>query len=112
MSYDHCAVGYVYERNSRNISITDLTTGDLRHQIRMLSRHLSRRTDRIFVGFGLLNLLHTKHSSDLTFMKKYKELVDSTVIVVVAMLLLSGYIAGWEFVLQSIVGFIAKTASN
>jgi len=45
-------------------------------------------------------------------MKKYKELVDSTVIVVVAMLLLSGYIAGWEFILQSIVAFVAKLAAH
>ena len=44
-------------------------------------------------------------------MKKYKELVDSTVIVVVAMLLLSGYIAGWEFILQSVVGFVTGTAA-
>ena len=43
-------------------------------------------------------------------MKKYKELVDSTLIVVIAMLLLSGYIAGWEFILQAIVGFVTKTA--
>jgi len=43
-------------------------------------------------------------------MKKYKELVDSTMIVVIAMLLLSGYIAGWEFILQTVVGFITKTA--
>jgi preprotein translocase subunit SecE len=33
-------------------------------------------------------------------MKKYKELVDSTLIVVIAMLLLSGYIAGWDFVMN------------
>jgi len=45
-------------------------------------------------------------------MKKYKELVDSTLIVVIAMLLLSGYIAGWEFILQTIVGFITKTATR
>ena len=43
-------------------------------------------------------------------MKKYKELVDSTMIVVIAMLLLSGYIAGWEFILQTIVSFVTKTA--
>jgi preprotein translocase subunit SecE len=45
-------------------------------------------------------------------MKKYKELVDSTVIVVVAMLLLSGYVAGWEFILQTVVGFINGTAAK
>ena len=33
-------------------------------------------------------------------------------IVVVAMLLLSGYIAAWEFILQSIVGFINGTAAK
>jgi preprotein translocase subunit SecE len=43
-------------------------------------------------------------------MKKYKELVDSTIIVCIAMLLLSGYIAGWEFILQSIVGFVTTSA--
>ena len=42
--------------------------------------------------------------------KKYKELTDSTTIVVIAMLLLSGYIAGWEFILQTVVGAITKTA--
>jgi len=31
-------------------------------------------------------------------------------IVVIAMLLLSGYIAGWEFILQTVVGFVTKTA--
>ena len=45
-------------------------------------------------------------------MKKYKELTDSTLIVVVAMLLLSGYVAGWEFTLQSLVSFIFKHAAK
>jgi preprotein translocase subunit SecE len=36
--------------------------------------------------------------------KKYKELVDSTTIVVIAMLLLSGYIAFWDFILVNVVG--------
>ena len=35
--------------------------------------------------------------------KKYKELVDSTVIVVIAMLLLSGYIAFWDFILLNVI---------
>ncbi len=39
-------------------------------------------------------------------MKKYKELIDSTVIVVIAMLLLSGYIAGWDFIMNILVGFL------
>jgi preprotein translocase subunit SecE len=41
-------------------------------------------------------------------MKKYKELTDSTVIVIIAMLLLSGYIALWDFLMVSIVGAISK----
>lgn len=40
--------------------------------------------------------------------KKYKELIDSTLIVVIAMLLLSGYIAGWDFIMNIIVGFLFK----
>ena len=42
-------------------------------------------------------------------MKKYKELVDSTLIVLIATLLLSGYVAGWDFLLNLIFGFIFKT---
>lgn len=41
-------------------------------------------------------------------MKKYKELVDSTLIVVIAMLLMSGYIAGWDFLLNLVVGFLFR----
>ncbi|MEI8233925.1 MAG: preprotein translocase subunit SecE [Verrucomicrobiota bacterium] len=36
--------------------------------------------------------------------KKYKELVDSTLVVVIAMLLLSGYVALLDFVLLNVVG--------
>jgi len=39
-------------------------------------------------------------------MKKYKELIDSTVIVVIAMLLLSGFIAGWDFIMNMLVGIL------
>jgi preprotein translocase subunit SecE len=41
-------------------------------------------------------------------MKKYKELIDSTLIVLIAMLLLSGYIALWDFVMVNIVGSLTK----
>lgn len=41
-------------------------------------------------------------------MKKYKELIDSTLIVVIAMLLMSGYVAFWDFVMVNIVGAITK----
>ena len=36
--------------------------------------------------------------------KKYKELADSTMIVLIAVLLLSGYISLWDVVLNFIVG--------
>ena len=40
--------------------------------------------------------------------KKYKELNDSTLIVIIAMLLLSGYISFWDFILVQIVQFLTK----
>ena len=40
--------------------------------------------------------------------KKYKELIDSTTIVVIAMLLLSGYVAFWDFVMVNIVAALTK----
>ena len=43
-----------------------------------------------------------------TGFKKYKELVDSTLIVVIAMLLLSGYVAFWDFVLVNFVGALTR----
>ncbi len=41
-------------------------------------------------------------------MKKYKELIDSTMIVIIAMLLLAGYVAVWDFVMVNIVGSLTK----
>jgi preprotein translocase subunit SecE len=41
-------------------------------------------------------------------MKKYKELIDSTVIVLIAMLLLSGYVALWDFIMVTLVGALTK----
>ena len=41
-------------------------------------------------------------------MKKYKELTDSTLIVVIAMLLLSGYVAGWDFIFNMLMGWLFK----
>ena len=41
--------------------------------------------------------------------KKYKELIDSTLIVMIAMLLLGGYVAGWDFLLNVILAFIFGT---
>ncbi len=41
-------------------------------------------------------------------MKKYKELVDSTLIVLIATLLMGGYVAGWDFLFNIILGFLFK----
>ncbi len=40
--------------------------------------------------------------------KKYKELSDSTIVVVVAMFLLGGYVALWDLILNSIVGLLTR----
>jgi len=37
--------------------------------------------------------------------KKYKELTDSTIIVIVAMLLLGGFVAFWDLILSTVVNF-------
>ena len=41
-------------------------------------------------------------------MKKYRELIDSTSIVIVAMLLLSGFVSLWDLVMMNIVGLFTK----
>jgi len=40
--------------------------------------------------------------------KRYKELVDSTMVVVVAMLLLAGFISSCDFCLTNIVTFLTQ----
>jgi preprotein translocase subunit SecE len=40
--------------------------------------------------------------------KRFKELTDSTVVVMVAMILLGGYIAFFDFILINVVGFLTK----
>jgi preprotein translocase subunit SecE len=40
--------------------------------------------------------------------KKYRELIDSTTVVVVAMVLLSGFVSLWDLVMMSIVGALTK----
>ncbi len=44
--------------------------------------------------------------------KKYKELIDSTLIVLIAMLLLSGYVAGWDFIMNIIIGFLFRVPAQ
>jgi preprotein translocase subunit SecE len=40
--------------------------------------------------------------------RKYKELTDSTLVVVIAMLLLGGYVALFDFVLVNVVHFFTR----
>ena len=40
--------------------------------------------------------------------KRYKELTDSTIVVVIAMLLLGGYVALFDFVLVNIIQFFVS----
>ena len=41
-------------------------------------------------------------------LKKFKDLSDSTVVVVVAMFLLGGYVALWDLVLNAVVGLLTR----
>ena len=41
-------------------------------------------------------------------MKRYKELVDSTIVVAIAMLLLGGYVALFDFILVNVVHFFTR----
>ncbi|MBV9999665.1 MAG: preprotein translocase subunit SecE [Verrucomicrobia bacterium] len=38
--------------------------------------------------------------------RRYRELIDSTSVVVIAMLLLSGYIAFWDFIMVKVVSWL------
>lgn len=40
--------------------------------------------------------------------KKYRELIDSTSVVIVAMILLSGFVSLWDLVMMGIVGALTK----
>ena len=41
--------------------------------------------------------------------KRYKELTDSTLVVVIAMLLLGGYVALFDFILVNVIHFLSRT---
>ena len=38
--------------------------------------------------------------------RKYKEIIDSTIVVVIAMLLLGGYVSLWDLILNWFVGLL------
>jgi len=41
-------------------------------------------------------------------MKRYKELTDSTLVVIIAMLLLGGYVALFDFILVNVIHFLIR----
>jgi len=42
--------------------------------------------------------------------KKYKELIESTVVVIISVVLLAGYVTTWDFLLSHVVGVLTGTA--
>jgi preprotein translocase subunit SecE len=40
--------------------------------------------------------------------KKFKELIDSTIVVLIAMILLAGFVQFWDFLQVLIVGFLTE----
>ena len=40
--------------------------------------------------------------------KKYKELVDSTIVVLIATVLLAGFVSFWDFICTTVLSFITK----
>jgi len=47
---------------------------------------------------------------NLSGFKKYKELIESTVVVVISVVLLAGYVTSWDFLLAHVVGAATGTA--
>lgn len=43
-----------------------------------------------------------------TLAKRYKELIDSTAVVVIGILILSAFIAFWDFILVTVVGWLTR----
>jgi len=48
---------------------------------------------------------------NLSGFKKYKELIESTVVVIISVVLLGGYVTAWDFLLSHVVGAFTGTAS-
>jgi len=45
-----------------------------------------------------------------TGFKKYKELIESTVVVVISVVLLGGYVTSWDFLLSHVIGALTGTS--
>jgi len=48
---------------------------------------------------------------NLTGFKKYKELIESTVVVIISVVLLAGYVTTWDFLLSHAVGALTGTGT-
>lgn len=46
---------------------------------------------------------------NLSGFKKYKELIESTVVVIISVVLLAGYVTTWDFLLAHVVGALTGT---
>jgi preprotein translocase subunit SecE len=47
--------------------------------------------------------------ANLSGFRKYKELIESTVVVIISVVLLAGYVTTWDFLLSHVVGFVTGT---
>jgi preprotein translocase subunit SecE len=76
----------------------------------LLLRHLARVSKFIGEVKGELRKASWPWDSDpkARGLKKYKELVDSTIVVLIAMVLLAGFVQFWDFVQVYVVGFLTK----
>ncbi len=76
----------------------------------LLLRNLSRVSKFIGEVKGELRKASWPWDSDpkARGLKKYKELVDSTIVVLIAMILLAGFVQFWDFVQVYVVGFLTK----
>jgi preprotein translocase subunit SecE len=73
-------------------------------------RHLARISSFIGEVKGELRKASWPWDSDpkAKGFKKYKELIDSTVVVLIAVILLAGFVQFWDFVQLLIVGFLTE----
>ena len=46
----------------------------------------------------------------LSGIKKYKELIESTMVVIISVVLLAGYVTSWDYLLAHVVGALTGTA--
>ena len=76
----------------------------------LLVRHLARVSSFIGEVKGELRKASWPWDSDpkAKGFRKYKELIDSTIVVLIAVILLAGFVQFWDFVQVLIVGFLTE----